>query len=254
MKTMKLSAPDWCFFPEGADPDTYYRKLKAMGYSGVEMVAPERWQAAKRAGLEIVNLSGPGMTDGMNRRENRQKLSDEILRMTEDASKNGIPYIIVFSGNRGELSDREGLENCLEGYSALLERMKGSGVKLLFEMLNSFDHEDYQADTETFGFELAETLNSGDFRLLYDIYHMVRGGCDPLQDLEKKLPYIAHFHVASLEGRKFPEPDGAIDYRAFFTAVPEGKFNGYVGMEFFPEDPERDLARAAELFLSYQRN
>ena len=100
----------------------------------------------------------------------------------------------------------------------------------------------------------AETLNSGDFRLLYDIYHMVRGGCDPLQDLEKKLPYIAHFHVASLEGRKFPEPDGAIDYRAFFAAVPEGKFNGYVGMEFFPEDPERDLARAAELFLSYQRN
>ena len=225
-----------------------------MGYSGVERVAPERRQAAKRAGLEIVNLSGPGMTDGMNRRENRQKLSDEILRMTEDASKNGIPYIIVFSGNQGELSDREGLENCLEGYSALLERMKGSGVKLLFEMLNSFDHEDYQADTETFGFELVETLNSGDFRLLYDIYHMVRGGCDPLQELEKKLPYIAHFHVASLEGRKFPEPDGAIDYRAFFAAVPEGKFNGYVGMEFFPEDPERDLARAAELFLSYQRN
>ena len=253
MKRMKLSAPDWCFFPEGADPDTYYRKLKAMGYSGVEMVAPERWQAAKNAGLEIVNLSGPGMTDGMNRRENRRKLSDEILRMTEEASKNNIPYIIVFSGNRGDLSYEEGMANCLEGYSALLERMEGSGVKLLFEMLNSFDHQDYQADTETFGFELAEKLNSRNFRLLYDIYHMVRGGCDPLRDLEKKLPYIAHFHVASLEGRKFPEPDGAIDYRAFFAAVPDERFEGYVGMEFFPADSEQDLARAAKLFLDYAR-
>lgn len=251
MRTMKLSASDWCFFSEGADPDAYYRKLKAMGYSGVEMVAPERWQAAKNAGLEIVNLSGPGMTDGMNRRENRRKLSDEILRMTEEAAKNGIPWIIVFSGNKGDLSYEEGLQNCLEGYSALLERMKGSGVKLLFEMLNSFDHQDYQADTETFGFELAGKLDSGDFRLLYDIYHMVRGGCDPLRDLERKLPYIAHFHVASLEGRKFPEPDGAIDYRAFFAAVPEEKFNGYVGMEFFPTDSEADLARAAKLFSGY---
>ena len=35
MRTMKLSAPDWCFFPEGADPDAYYRKLKAMGFDTV---------------------------------------------------------------------------------------------------------------------------------------------------------------------------------------------------------------------------
>ena len=53
MKTMKLSAPYWCFFPEGADPDTYYRKLKSMGYSGVEMVAPERWQAATPWGTPV---------------------------------------------------------------------------------------------------------------------------------------------------------------------------------------------------------
>ncbi|MPN19229.1 hypothetical protein SDC9_166595 [bioreactor metagenome] len=249
MKTMKLSAPDWCFFPKGADPDAYYRKLKAMGYSGVEMVEPERWQSAKNAGLEIVNLAGPGMADGMNRRENRRKLSDEILRLTESAAKNAIPYLIVFSGNKGDLSYKEGLENCLEGYGALLDQMKGSGVKLLFEMLNSFDHKDYQADTESFGFELARKLDNENFRLLYDIYHMVRGGCDPLRNLEEKLPYIAHFHVASLEGRKFPEPDGAIDYKAFFAAVPEGRFRGYVGMEFFPADSGRDLTRAADMFL-----
>ena len=82
MKTMKLSAPDWCFFPKGADPDAYYRKLKSMGYSGVEMVEPERWQSAKNAGLEIVNLSGPGMSS-----------RERILRMFEHREADRVPIV-----------------------------------------------------------------------------------------------------------------------------------------------------------------
>ena len=67
-----------------------------------------------------------------------------------------------------------------------------------------------------------------------------------LKNLEDKLPFIGHFHVAGLEGRGFPEEDGAIDYRSFFRSVPEDKFHGYVGMEFLTEHPEHDLALAAK--------
>ena len=251
MKQLKLSAPDWCFFPEGADPAVFYKKLKQMGYDGAEMVAPERQNDALNAGLEIINISGPGMTDGFNRKENRETLTSEILSLTEQAIRNRIPYIIVFSGNACGMSYEEGFGNCLEAFGALLEKMRGSGVKLLFEMLNGEDHRDYQADSEQFGFELARQLNSPDFKILYDIYHMRKSGCDPMKNLEEKLPYIAHFHVAGLEGRAFPSKNGAIDYKAFFKAVPDDKYHGYIGMEFLTGNPELELDLAAKLFREY---
>ncbi len=251
MKPWKLSAPDWCFFKEGTDSASYYRALKNMGYEGAEMVAAERQKDALNAGLEIVNISGPGMTDGFNRKENREKLTSEILSLTDQAIRNRIAFIIVFSGNRCGISDEEGVGNCLEAFGGLLEKMRGSGVGLLFEMLNGEDHKDYQADTEWFGLELARQLNDPAFKILYDIYHMRKSGCDPLKNLEDKLPFIGHFHVAGLEGRGFPEEDGAIDYRSFFRSVPEDKFHGYVGMEFLTEHPEHDLALAAKQFRDY---
>ena len=251
MKNLKLSAPDWCFFTEGADPAAFYRNLKAMGYAGAEMVAPERQRAALDAGLEIVNISGPGMQDGMNKKSNHEKLSAEILKLTADAARNRIPYIIVFSGNADGISYEEGFENCLTVFSDLLKKMRGSGVKLLFEMLNKYDHPGYQADSEQFGFDLAKQLNDPDFKILYDIYHMRKSGCDPMKDLDRKLPYIAHFHVADLDGRTFPRPDGAIDYKAFFNAIPDNAFSGYVGMEFLTEKPEIELDLAAKQFRSF---
>lgn len=251
MKHLKLSAPDWCFFTPGSDSASFYKNLKNMGYDGAEMVAPERRRDALNAGLEIVNISGPGMADGINRKENREKLSAEILSLTEQAVRDSIPYIIVFSGNACGLSYEEGFGNCLEAFGGLLEKMRGSGVGLLFEMLNGVDHKDYQADSERFGFELARQLNDPGFRILYDIYHMRKSGCDPLKDLELKLPYIAHFHVAALEGRAFPAGEGAIDYKAFFDAVPDELFRGYVGMEFLTKKPEIELGLAARLFRGY---
>ena len=60
---MRLSAPDWCFVRDGVDPVGYYRALRELGFSAVEMVDPSRWQAARDAGLAILNLSGPGKTE-----------------------------------------------------------------------------------------------------------------------------------------------------------------------------------------------
>lgn len=173
------------------------------------------------------------------------------MKLTEEAIRNHVPYIIVFSGNKCKISYEEGFENCLTVYSDLLKKMRGSGVKLLFEMLNGYDHQDYQADSEKFGFDLAKQLNDPDFKLLYDIYHMRKSGCDPFKNLDKKLPYIGHFHVADLDGRTFPREKGGIDYKAFLKAIPDEAYDGYVGMEFLTESPETELDLAAVLFRSY---
>ena len=35
---IKFSVPDWCFFREQPDPAAYYRKLRELGFTAVEMV------------------------------------------------------------------------------------------------------------------------------------------------------------------------------------------------------------------------
>ncbi|MGI6496921.1 MAG: TIM barrel protein [Kiritimatiellia bacterium] len=249
----RFSAPDWCFFRDSIPAETYYRKLFELGYTGAEMVAPERWQAAKDVGLELVNACSDGMADGFNVRANHGKLLDSALRQVEALSAAGVKNLIVFSGNRVDgVGDEEAIENCREAFSRLLGEIRGSGVALQFEMLNARDHAGYQADNEAFGFRLARMLDDPDFSLCYDIYHMAVSGGDLLDGLEEKLPWIAHFHVAALHGRTFPGEDNGIDYPAILRALASNRYDGYVGMEFIASDPLPELERAIALFRGYR--
>ena len=105
---MHLSAPDWCFFRDGTDPATYYRALRDLGFTGVEMVHPSRWQAARAAGLAILNLSGPGKTVGLNRLGLHPELLPAIRRQIAIAHDAKIPQVILFSGNRDGQEDQIG--------------------------------------------------------------------------------------------------------------------------------------------------
>ena len=247
---LRLSLADWCFRPPEAAAEAWFRQVRAMGYDGVELVPAERRQAALDAGLEIVSLAGPGMADGFSRRANRAKLTDELKRLAGEASACGAPYLVVFSGNRGGMSREEGFENCREAFSRLLPELRGSGVKLLFEMLNSFDHKDYLADREAFGFELADALDDPDFLLLYDVYHMAKAGDDPYDSVPRHIDRIGHFHIAALEKRGFPAEGAAIDYRRLLLPVRE-TYTGFFGMEFLSGNPAEDAAKAEKLFRSY---
>jgi hypothetical protein len=117
---LKLSAPDWCFYKKEFDPPTYYRRVQESGYSAVEMVEPSRWAAAREAGLTILNLAGPGMTEGLNYRENHAALVPEISKAIETAQANKIPHVIIFSGNRKGQPDDEGIKNCEAGIKKML--------------------------------------------------------------------------------------------------------------------------------------
>lgn len=250
---LKFSAPDWCFFREGADPAEYYARLADAGCTAAEMVAPERRAAAKDAGLLLLNACGEGMVDGFNVRANRDPLIDANMRLVDSLSSAGVRYLIVFSGCRKEgVSDEEAFDNCLEAFSRLLDKSRGSGVGLQFEMLNAKDHAGYQADHEDFGFRLARELDDPDFSVLYDIYHMEVSGDCLLDGLAAKLPRISHFHVAGLRGRGFPSDDNGTDYRGILRAIPGGGYHGFIGMEFLPkDDPLKELAEAVSLFRSY---
>jgi hydroxypyruvate isomerase len=255
MNTLKLSAPDWCFYPKLGDPARYYAALKELGFAGAEMVDPSRYEAARAAGLEIITMSGPGMISGLNRQEHHAELIPQLREAIQHAGENHIPILIVFSGNRDGQTDKEGIDNCRRGFEAVLPDAERAGVILGFEMLNTNDHPDYQADHGQYGFELVQALNSAWFKLVYDIYHMERMGDDSGYDIVKNLPAIAHIHLAESPNRSVPLADGNIRHSQIVPAVIKAGYRGYWGLEYIPgrdernpQEPLAELRQAVALF------
>jgi hydroxypyruvate isomerase len=251
MEAMKFSAADWAYYSKANPPESFYGRLRAMGYEGIEMVDPSRWRQARDAGLKILNLSGPGMEKGLNRKAHHAELIPKIKDAIATAGANGIPQVIVFSGNRDGQPDAEGIAHCRLALEALLADAEKNRVTLVFEMLNSYEHKDYQADHGAYGFELIRQIGSPALKLLYDVYHMERMGDDSARDIVAHLPTIAHLHLAESPRRDRPMPGGVINYAKIVPAVRKAGYNGYWGMEFIAgEDSLADLREAREFFLS----
>ena len=258
MRGMKISVPDWCFYGKIGVGARYYAALKEIGVDGVEMVAPERHAMARSAGLEILNAAAPGIETGLNRRENHAALLPQIRESIAMAKASGIPLVIIFSGNRAgqpgrpirqHLTDDQGIANCRAGVEALLPDAQKAGVVLGFEMLNSIDHADYQADHGSYGFALADAVDSPCLKLVYDVYHMERMGDDSGKDIVRRLDRIAHIHVAESPRRDAPRADGTIRYERIVPGVIQAGYNGYWGMEFIPgRDARQELCDSISLF------
>ncbi|MCL2701226.1 MAG: sugar phosphate isomerase/epimerase [Phycisphaerae bacterium] len=252
MSTLKQCVPDWCAFKQGMDAAAYYAGLKSIGFSGVEMVDPSRWAAARAAGLEIVTMTAPGMQKGLNRREHHAELVPQIRDAVSQAAAEHIKNVIVFSGNRDGQDDREGIANCRLALEELSDFAGSHGVTLLFEMLCAQDHVDYQADRAAYGFDLATQIDSPHFRVLYDLYHMHKMGEDLCGDLTRHAGLIAHLHTANAPKRDCIVPNGQPDYQPLVACAQRIGYTGYWGQEFLcgPE-PLNELKRAFDLLESF---
>ncbi len=253
MTPIRQCVPEWCFLRPGMDPYAAFARLKEMGYAGLEMIDPARWDAAAEAGLPIVTMAAAGMQDGLAAPENRAALTASIRESIAAASAAGIPQVIVFSGNRQGRRDQDGLESCVAACRDVTRAAEDAGVTLAFEMLNSFDHADYMADSSAFGFALARSVDSPRFRVLYDIYHMHRMGENVLRDVLDNFDLICHLHVAGSPRRDFPGLRQEIDYAAIVRKVTEAGYAGFWGQEFPSDrpDPLPDLEAALMLFNRY---
>jgi len=251
---MKFSATDWSFAEECQERPHFYTALVQIGFDAIELVAdPNHRRAAREAGLKILNTAAPGMKNGLNHPENHARLIPAITDCIHAAGQEAIPHVIVFSGNRLGQPEEAALINCRRAFEQLIPEAERAGVTLVLEMLNHFDHPDYQADHAMFGFQLCEQLQSPSFQTLYDIYHMHRMGAEPLSDIVTHLDKIAHLHLAEAPGRGIPQADGQIPYQRIVPKIVEAGYEGYWGFEFHPVAGASldELNRARAQFLTY---
>jgi sugar phosphate isomerase/epimerase len=122
-----------------------------------------------------------------------------------------------------------------------------SGVTIVLEPLNS--GETNFINTLSEGAALVEAVGHPNFRLLADIYHLLREGEGPAA-IEKYGKYIRHCHIAEKEQRTPPGTAGD-DFRPFLKALKNINYKGRLSLECRWENMPEQLA-AAVAFLKKQ--
>lgn len=237
----------WWSFANKLDAKTLFKAAVEIGYKGIDIPPDEHLELARDCGLEIVNLQAHmPLEAGLNHTENLAQIKEQLIKKLELAKKHNVKQLICFSGNRQGLSEEAGYENMLENLRELVPLAESAGVTLTLEMLNSkVDHPDYQADSTARAVDLCKHIDSPQFKLLYDIYHMQIMEGDIIRTLKENAPFIAHYHTAGNPGRQDLDMQQEIAYPAVFEAIKTTGYQGYIAHEFTPKgDPIEALERA----------
>ena len=215
-------------------------KVAAMGYEGIDLLHPHEVEVIRPFGLTCPVTAAPEHGSGIgcierafNRVEHHDTLVEIYEALIPAAAEAGISRVICFSGNRGGLSDREGIENCARGLERIMPLAERHDVTLVMELLNSkVDHPDYQCDRTEWGVALCECLGHPRFQLLYDIYHMQVMEGDVIATIRKHIRRIGHFHTAGVPGRHEIDDRQELNYPAIAQAIRETGFEGFLAQEF----------------------
>jgi hydroxypyruvate isomerase len=234
------SVARWCF--SDFDIETLCLEAKKIGITGIDLVGPKDWPILKKHNLVSTMCNGAelNLVDGFNDPKFHEQLIKNYTEMIPLVAEAGYKNLICFSGSRRGKTDEEGWNNCVLGLKKLIPLAEKYKVTLVMELLNSkIDHKDYQCDKTYWGVELAKRINSENFKLLYDIYHMQIDEGDVIRTIRENHKYIAHYHTGGVPGRNEIDETQELNYSAIMKAIADASFTGFVGQEFIPKQKDK---------------
>ena len=241
---IKQAVCRWCY---GRLPlDKLAEAAKKMGFQSVELLSAKDVLVVKKFGLTCAMMNTAGsIGDGINRKANHPRIEKQLRENIEFAAAEGLPNVLVMSGNRRGMADEEGLANCAELLKGVVGFAEQKNVTICMEGLNSkVDHKDYMYDTTKWGVELCKKVGSQRFKLLYDIYHMQIMEGDVIRTLRQSKDYIGHYHTGGNPGRHEIDETQELNYPAIVKAIIATGYQGFLGQEFIPQrDPLTSLAQ-----------
>lgn len=228
--------------------------VKSLGFSAVDLVGPADWPVLKKHGIDSSMCNGAelNLEDGWSDSRFHAQLIPRYLEYIELVAKAGYKNLICFTGNARGMSREQALENAVTGLSKILPTAEQHGVVIQLELFNSkVDHPDYLADNTPWSIALCQRLNSPNFKLLYDIYHMQIMEGDIIRTIQQHHQYFGHYHTAGVPGRHEIDDTQELNYTAIAKAIKATGFSGYLAQEFMPT-PDTKAGRAQSLAQAIQ--
>lgn len=223
--------------------------VKSLGFTAIDLVGPEDWPVLKKHGVDSSMCNGAelNLVDGWSEPKFHPELIKRYLAHIDLVAEAGYKNLICFSGNARGMDRDTALQNAVAGLKQILPHAEKRGVVLQMELFNSkVDHPDYLADSSAWGIELCKRLNSQNFKLLYDIYHMQIMEGDIIRTIKDNHQYFGHYHTAGVPGRHEIDDSQELNYVAIARAIRDIGFTGYLAQEFVPT-PKTKEGRAQSL-------
>ncbi len=229
--------------------------VKKIGFSAIDLIGPKDWQVLKKYGIDSSMCNGAeiGLTKGWNDAQYHGQLIKNYMDHIDLVAAAGYKNLICFSGNRDGKDDETGMNTCITGLKKIIGFAEKKGVVLQMELFNSkVDHKDYMCDKSAWGVELCKKLDSPNFKLLYDIYHMQINEGDIIRTVQRDHIYFGHYHTAGVPGRHEIDDSQELYYPAIMKAILSTGYKGYVAQEFIPtstseKEKEKALQKAIKI-------
>jgi len=252
---IKQSVMGWCFKP--MDAITLARHAKDIGLVAIEGISVSDYPAVKELGLEISLVGSHGFKDGPIDPQNHAMVEATLRESIDTAVRFGAPSVITFTGMRTPgISDQAAMKNCVDCWKRIVPYAESKGIVLVLEHLNSVDdshpmkgHPGYFGDDIHRCVDLIKAVDSRNFRLLFDIYHVQIMHGDLIRHVRLYHEFVGHYHTAGNPGRGELDFTQEINYPAVVREIRKTGFDGYLAQEFIPtgEDPVASLKQAYEI-------
>src|SRR3569833_645154 len=233
------SVSPWCY--NELTLDQLCEVSKGIGITGIDLCGRKVWPTLQKHYMYSPMCIGAeiNLTDGFGDTEFHATLQKNYTEMIPLVEKNGYKNLICFSGSRRGKDNETGWKNCVAGLKPLVALAEKHNVVLCMELLNSkIDHKDYQCNNVEWGVELCKRINSENFKLLFDIYHMQIMEGDIMRNITDYHQYLAHFHTGGIPGRHEIDDTQELYYPAVMRAIVATGYKGYVGQEFVPKNKD----------------
>ncbi len=252
---VRQSVMGWCFKPiSGVD---LARAGKRIGLEAIEGISADDYPAVTSLGMKISLVGSHGFAQGPLDPDNHAIVEAKLREGIDLAVKFGAPNVITFTGmQKSGISDETATKNCLQCWKRVLPYAEEKGIGLVLEHLNSVDdthpmkgHPGYWGDDIERCVDLIRAIDSPQFKLLFDIYHVQIMHGDLIRNINRYHELVGHYHTAGNPGRGELDDTQEINYPAVIRAILASGYNGYIAQEFIPtsDDPLRSLEQAVQL-------
>jgi hydroxypyruvate isomerase len=221
----------------------------AAGFAGVEYAAPYPYKATdlKRrltdAGLQQVLINSPTGQPGTPERQGIACMPDKVKQFHADfelaleyAVELESDFIHVMAGIRQEGVSRDrAFARLVSNIIWASEKAKDTNVRILVEAQNKRDAPGFILETQAHAAAVAESVNSDNVGIMFDVYHAQIDEGDLVPKLQAMLPDIFHLQVADPPGRHEPGT-GETNFRTIFDTISASDYTGWIGCEYEPRD------------------
>jgi hydroxypyruvate isomerase len=247
-KRVRQSVMGWCYKPMPI-PDLINLCVD-VGLEGIEGIDTKFYPEAKAKGLKISLVGSHGFGAGPTSTDNHAECIQKLTKSIDAAVEFGAKSVITFTGMRVPgMDDTTAEKNCLDCWKKVIEHAEKSHVTLVLEHLNSRDdshpmkgHPGYFGDDVERCFDLVKQMDSPNFRLLFDIYHVQIMNGDVIRRIKKYHSLIGHYHTAGNPGRAEMDETQEINYEPILKAILETGYQGFIAQEFIPTWSDPALA------------